>query len=260
MQDRYAGDVGDFLKLGLLRQLTAATAGGQGLSLGIVWYRTPDESHNDDGKHVGYLQPGNPVGARLRPLDPFLFDRLASVVSSGSRSVGSLVSEGVLPPGAVSYDAVLEFESSRQPRTERENHRSAWLEAALRAVDGCGLVFADPDNGIRSADHSVGRHRSKSTKHAYLDELGAFLDRGQSLVVYHHADRSASVDQQIIRRFDEITRDLGTEPLAAVRASRGTTRLFLIIPSDSHREALKSALCRIDSSPWSTELKVVWWT
>ena len=49
MQDRYAGDIGDFVKLGLLRALSP------GRKLGIAWYRFPDEDHNGDGRHVGYL-------------------------------------------------------------------------------------------------------------------------------------------------------------------------------------------------------------
>ena len=35
MQDRYAGDIGDFGKFGLLRALSSA-----GLSIGVNWYRT----------------------------------------------------------------------------------------------------------------------------------------------------------------------------------------------------------------------------
>ena len=50
MQNRYTGDIGDFGKLGLLRVLQSA-----GLSIGLNWYLTPDETHNGDGRHVSYL-------------------------------------------------------------------------------------------------------------------------------------------------------------------------------------------------------------
>lgn len=46
MQNRYVGDIGDFGKLGLLRQLHKT-----GLSIGVNWYLTPDETHNGDGWH-----------------------------------------------------------------------------------------------------------------------------------------------------------------------------------------------------------------
>ena len=47
MQDRYAGDVGDFGKLGMLRCMEDF-----GLKVGINWYLVGDESHNNDGKHI----------------------------------------------------------------------------------------------------------------------------------------------------------------------------------------------------------------
>ena len=47
MQNRYTGDIGDFSKLGLLRALSNA-----GLSIGLNWYLTPNETHNEDGKHT----------------------------------------------------------------------------------------------------------------------------------------------------------------------------------------------------------------
>jgi len=50
VQDRYAGDVGDFGKYGLLRALCK-----DDLSLGVVWYLVPDEEGTGDGGHVGVL-------------------------------------------------------------------------------------------------------------------------------------------------------------------------------------------------------------
>ena len=50
MQNRYTGDIGDFSKLGLLRALRNA-----GLSIGLNWYLTPDETHNSNGRHVSCL-------------------------------------------------------------------------------------------------------------------------------------------------------------------------------------------------------------
>jgi hypothetical protein len=67
MQDRYVGDVGDFGKYGLLRSLAAD------LSLGVVWYLGPEESHNADGKHIGYLNSTQKNLIKFRDCD--LVDR-----------------------------------------------------------------------------------------------------------------------------------------------------------------------------------------
>src|ERR1035441_1110889 len=58
MQDRYAGDVGDFGKLGLLRHLCgrASPHTHPTLAPGVIWYRVADETHNGDGRHISYLK------------------------------------------------------------------------------------------------------------------------------------------------------------------------------------------------------------
>ena len=66
MQDRYVGDIGDYVKLSLLRTLSVDRR------IGIAWWRFPDETHNGDGRHVGYLsQP-----TLWRDRDSELFDFL----------------------------------------------------------------------------------------------------------------------------------------------------------------------------------------
>jgi hypothetical protein len=252
MQDRYAGDLGDFLKLGLLRWLVEPSFEEPPQRLGVVWYLAPDESHNADGKHVAYLDPQSPAGQQLRPLDPDLYDRLMAMVAGGERSVAQLEAFGVLPPENRTFGNLLQFSDlAPSAKSARVKRRRVWLDDALRATADCSIIFVDPDNGIRRSDHSTASHRSKSEKHAYLDELRAFTDRGQSIVAYHHADRSAPVPIQAQRR-------MAVEPLAAVRASRGTTRLFLVAPAPAQRDHLKARLCDLERSHWSDELVVYW--
>jgi len=93
----------------------------------------------------------------------------------------------------------------------------------------------------------------------YLDELAAFAKRGQSLIVYHHADRSATVDQQARDRLADVAREVSVEPVAAVRASRGTTRLFLVAAATPpHAGYLATRLTALQAGPWGSELKVYW--
>ena len=71
MQNRYVGDIGDFGKLGLLRALSS-----KGLSIGVNWYLTTDESHNGDGRHVNYL-----AKAEYRVCDAALCDTLKYIIT-----------------------------------------------------------------------------------------------------------------------------------------------------------------------------------
>ena len=77
MQDRYAGDIGDLFKLALLRGISS------GYSLGLAWYHFPDEGHNNDGRHVDYLDQKELYGT----LDPGW-----SPARSATRSYSNLIS------------------------------------------------------------------------------------------------------------------------------------------------------------------------
>ena len=79
MQDCYVGDVGDFVKYGLLRALS------DGKRLGVAWYlRTdPDTTKADDGSHTTYLQQPE----KWRHLDPVVFDGTGSVFDSRTANV-----------------------------------------------------------------------------------------------------------------------------------------------------------------------------
>ena len=110
MQDRYAGDLGDYMKFGLLRWLVPPDL-LYSLRLGVVWYRTLDKGHNTDGKHIAYLQPGHRASARLHPLDPDLYQRLAGVVASGRRNTAALAEAGVLGTRTCFFGDPLDFTS-----------------------------------------------------------------------------------------------------------------------------------------------------
>lgn len=78
MQDRYAGDVGDFGKFGLLRHLCGKTAQDKHPQLkpGVIWYRVPDENHNGDGRHISYLTRSPQNDRCFRTCDEAVYDAL----------------------------------------------------------------------------------------------------------------------------------------------------------------------------------------
>lgn len=54
MQKRYAGDVGDFGKIGMLRCIEQCS-----VKIGVNWYLIEEESHNQEGNYIGYLWEHN---------------------------------------------------------------------------------------------------------------------------------------------------------------------------------------------------------
>jgi hypothetical protein len=225
VQDRYAGDVGDYQKLGLLRAFAS-----QGLRVGICWYLAPDESHNGDGRHVGYLASGNGLGASLRRCDPDLYADLFRFIAAKRRSVAALEQLDSFPASA-SHAARLE-------RSMGAADRARWQRDALEALKDPDVVFCAPDNGCR-----VVLPTRQPEKHALLNEIGDYLARGQSVVVYQHRDRTSGHSLDRLQHHLEVLHHAtGFEPLGGVLARRGSQRFFLVVAQQAHRSRLLAAI------------------
>ena len=171
MQDRYAGDIGDYGKIGLLKCLQA-----RGFTIGINWYRvsTPCSEKKADGtfkqKDGKHLIPDS-----LRVCDPSLADTLTKIAKSSSRSV-TAIQEEELVPNAVYYDEYLTLEG-----------RFEWHKKAMMKFENVELVFMDPENGLLVK--SVGKRSARSIKYVFYEEVKDFIKSGKSVLVYNHRCR-----------------------------------------------------------------------
>ena len=259
MQDRYVGDLGDFGKYGLLKALCSCreSVAGPRSSLGVVWYLVPDEGHNQDGKYVQYLVPSARNQEQFRSCDPVLYDVLGEIVCSGRRSVASIREREVLPAGTRYYDPPLTFDglsgSVAGVQWQRSEFRSAWLEGALEFTAPCELVFMDPDNGF---EVRVGAYEKRGPKYVFFTELMPYLDRGQSLVVYHHMSRRGPSTQQISERLTQIKDKLGRGAFALLY-HRGSARAFFVIPVEGQEDDLYSKTEKFLEGPWARHFELV---
>ena len=213
MQDRYAADIGDFFKLALLRVLQP------GRTLGLAWWLFPDERHNDDGRHVAYLQQRG----KWRALDPELFDGLTLIVASGNRRVSALQDAGFLP-NALFYDSVIP--TGDNPAIRRAN-REAWFEKLRNDLSRCDLVFLDPDNGFETASFSLGAVAAgKCVSLAQLSELSR---PGRSLIVYHHQTRRKGGHIEELKYWAERLREAGFVTVDAIRSRPFSARAFFLL-------------------------------
>lgn len=213
MQNRYAGDIGDYAKLALLRALM-----GKNHKLGVAWYLFPDELHNNDGRHTAYLDhPGI-----WRHLDPDLFDHMKQTVRK-SRSLAQL--EFALPS------------STRFAREtiahQRCSSRSAWFSRVQQELMNCEIVFADPDNGL--VDDSAKRRRQPNFgKQMPLSEART-LAGGRPCVIYHHNSRFKGGHDLEVEYW---LAQLGSDAFA-IRATAYSCRTFFVLNPD--RDIMKRA-------------------
>ena len=222
LQDRYAGDIGDYVKLALLRYLS------RGRALGVAWYLNPDESHNADGKHTAYLQSAS----GWHHLDPELFDALCRVAERG-RSVRAIQETGIID-GSFAGELLI---SAGMPWRTRESWRAGWFERVRCAIADAEIIFADPDNGL--VDDDPRRPRQKTFgKQLPLREAKA-LAEGRVAVIYHHNTRRKGGHDVEVNHW--LAR-LGEDALA-IRANAYSCRTFFILNPDQCTRDRAAAFC-----------------
>ena len=173
MQDRYVGDIGDYVKYGLLRAIRGTRR------LGVAWYLHPDAGPAGDGKHTAYLQHPD----EWRHLDSELFDALKEVVHD-RRSVAAIQESRILGDAVFALDRL---DVAEVKLHDRERWRSRWFRRVRRQLTGCDLVFADPDNGL-TPDARFRPTEAVNAKRIPLSEAMA-LAKGRTAVIYHHNTR-----------------------------------------------------------------------
>lgn len=248
MQDRYAGDVGDFGKISLLRHLFAEV----NTKLGVIWYLFPDESHNDDGGHIDYLTKRNFIDC-----DRELCEVLSTVVN-GNRSVASLENSVLLPSNTIYFSDRLNFHmqypsQSNRDRTERELQRKQWLNRAVMRLAECTVVFLDPDNGLQIL--SCPRiNQIKSGKFAYYSEITDLAKDKVATVIYHHLNHHrnhGSHENQIRTRVTELRLSVNpTGTIFALRFKPYSSRSYLILTAASEENRIRESLLNFRRSSY----------
>ena len=216
MQDRYTGDIGDFVKYGLLRAIRGRKR------LGVAWYLHPDGGPAGDGQHIVYLQQD----ARWRCLDPGLFDCLRRLVAR-ERSVAAVQREDLLRNAVFAADRL---DIADIPVSQRSCWRQRWFARVTSQLSGCDLVFADPDNGL-CPDDRFAPARKESAKRMPLAEANA-LAAARAAVLYHHNSRFAGGHEKEIRHLMGQLRGC----TCAYYWQRWSNRTFFIVNADDEIE------------------------
>ncbi|MGI5953931.1 hypothetical protein [Dysosmobacter sp.] len=237
MQDRYAGDIGDFAKFGLLKALLA-----EGFSLGVNWYHAdPPENERDKGTGDFLHEDGrHPIDLKYFMCDEPLAKALRKIAESDARSIAQL-EEAVLlnPTKTVYYDEVISVSG-----------RSQWHKDALQALASCELVFLDPDTGLNVK--SYGKGAAKSVKYVWDHELSDYLCRGQSVVLYQHRQHKAlEVYFSEFRQRFLAMEGVAHKPVFVLTCPKGTVRdYFLFAANEEHAARISSALRKMVEGPW----------
>lgn len=207
MQDRYAGDIGDYIKYTLLRRLS------EGKRLGVAWYLFPDQPGKGDGRHIQYLYRPEP----WKDLDPLVFNAMKKIVP-GTRSVAAVEALGLLPGAVFSGEPL----RTKLRGPNRSDWRVAWFRRTQATLRDCDIVFADPDNGLCEDEPSKADWKRLPMAEALE------LAEGRTAIFYHHNARTEKHECEIKRWMKDFP-EIG----AALRWRRWSSRTFFIANPDS---------------------------
>lgn len=240
MQNRYAGDIGDFGKLGLLRRFSKS-----GLRIGINWYLTPDEKRTGDGRHISYLK-----NSSFQECDAKLWEGLRKIVFSGQRNIAALENSGLLT--AQYFSDELNF-LNKCP-AERKAEREVWIRRSLDELHGCDLLFVDPDNGliVPSADKT-----SKSNKYVLPSELAEYYKQGASVVYYQHKARRP--DAFYVRQHLSLVGNDDFPSVGSLGVKFVTTslRYYFCLMQPFHENVIQEAVQKMLASAWGKHFQKI---
>lgn len=234
MQDRYAGDIGDYGKIGLLKALRA-----QGLLVGVNWYRVDildaekkaDGSFKQkDGKHL--------IPEKFKDCDLELANKLTAIATSIGRSINAIEKADLIPDAVYFYEPV------------NIKDRTGWFARSLDALEGADVVFLDPDNGFQV--DSVGINSTKSVKYVLYDEVGKLIANQKSVLVYSHRCRKQKdvYFDGICGKLQDST-GIPAEDILKITFPRYSVRDYFAIPvSADHREKIGTAFREMTEGIW----------
>ena len=217
MQNRYVADIGDYVKLAILRRLALDR------SLGVAWWLFPDEHHNADGDHREYLERPK----SWKHFDPNLFDVLLKIEKEGKRHVHAIEKSGVLPNAIFTSDHI---PCEAEPFSLRREERSIWIKGIKSKLKDCNLLFLDPDNGVASEGLRLTQRRAG--KSVTIEEMEALQGDSRAMVVYHHQTRRQGGHLNEIDSLAMRLRERGLHVSGALRAKPWSPRVFFILNGD----------------------------
>lgn len=233
MQDCYAGDVGDYGKFALLRELHE-----QGLSIGVNWYKTDAvvSKKQDDGKYC--------IPDHLVVCDTGLSSSLRKVFHSqdgSERSIKALENEKLI-------DGALYFSDSVPVE-----HRDEWHQHALSKLSCADLIFLDPDNGMIAP--SAEKDKQKQRKYVLDAEVRDYLSQGHSVLVYQHRPRvneTVYIDR-MLQRFMNLSPVAKRKGIQVITFPRYSVRdYFAISINEDHHQKIKKAIANMVNGIWGS--------
>jgi hypothetical protein len=231
MKNQYFGDINDYRKYSLIRQLS----GSGKLTTSVCWMLTPNDL-NSDGHRIQYLN----IPSLWRQYDSEVFDFLQhQLLVKKQRDVKSIERSKLI--SNCRYFSSTISDDKQQRKTYLSNYQISSSDA--------DLIFFDPDNGVEVKSVPFGGR--KSSKYVYYPEIKDFYQKGKSILVYQHLPPKPRLPlaQTITNNLKNILQ------INTVYLYWTQFVLFILIPQEKHKRIFLKNNEGILSS-WNSQFKI----
>ncbi len=251
MQDKYAGDVGDFGKYGLLNEVYKKS--DRKVRLGVNWYYViGEEKKTGDGRYTDYLCDSNKNSKNYKICFPVLYDKLKGIVKSNRRNIREIQNSSVLPKATIFHSKPLPYLSTNP--VKRQEDREKWFEESLAELKMTDMVFLDPDNGVQT--DRVKKTHKRARKYVFRDEIQRYYESGKSLIIYTHRDRTKE-SEYMRRLFSVETLLKAGDEVKVLKFKRVSVRYYVFLVRKEHNDFVVRTIESLTKEPCDFLFEVV---
>lgn len=194
----------------------------------------------DDGSTDGRTKHHINKPEKFQSLDPELYDKLIDINKGREHlKIGYLDAIGLIP-NARYFDKLVPMPA--------DGSREAYWQQAQSVINGSGLIFLDPDNGMEIP--STSKNSIRSVRYVYFDEITRLLDQAPVLI-YQHFPR-VKRDVYIPNRINQLKMICGATSVRVIQT--GQVGFFLVDRKKS--EHLNLAFTQLGKSLEKLNVKV----
>tara|TARA_B100000989_G_scaffold285850_1_gene253960 strand:- start:542 stop:1270 length:729 start_codon:yes stop_codon:yes gene_type:complete len=223
MQQRYLGDVHDFIKLFYLKILSKKLE----TKIGLNWYLVKteilgnNEKKLNDGEKRGFLK-----SSYFRSLDVNIFNELIIFKNKQKREIKQFTKTTHLKKYIKFYNQPIPI-----------SNRKKWYQNSILYFKENEVIFLDADNGLKPKGVKAGS--KKSIKYINLDELKNLYNQNKTIIFTQFQSYNTNHKIYIKKKVDLIKNIIGLEvncPIIRNRTSPNT--FFITISQEKHSQTL----------------------
>lgn len=239
MQERYLGDIHDFMKLHFLEFVSKKIK----KKIGLNWYLTDpkiigkNELSLNDGEQRKFVLEQKYIVKNKR-----LINELKNLSKKKNRLINNYTKNSYL-------NSYLNFYNEKITLNNRKN----WFENSLSFFKHNDILFLDPDNGLITK--SVSKASKRSTKYISYSEIKRLHDSGKTIIFCQFQSFNVSHRLMLMNKISEIynyTHIKINSPIIRNRCSPNT--FFISIIQENYKKKFSSILRSFSHNHDWTEL------